>query len=124
MGRVVHFEIRCDDLDRAERFYSTVFGWDITHWENAPIDYRLISTGAEGEPGIDGALTSREGALDSQGGVGYVNTIQVDDLAQTEQRIDAAGGERIVEAALVPGVGTVAYFKDSEGNTFAALQPV
>ena len=123
MARVVHFEVRCDNLDRAERFYSDAFGWSITHWENSPVDYRLISTGPEDEPGINGALISRAGASDSQGGVGYVNTIQAEDLPQTEQRIEAAGGERIVAPALIPGVGTVAYFKDSEGNIFAALQP-
>jgi predicted enzyme related to lactoylglutathione lyase len=27
MGKVVHFEIPADDLDCAERFYTTVFGW-------------------------------------------------------------------------------------------------
>jgi uncharacterized protein len=123
VGRVVHFEIHCDDLDRAERFYGDVFGWKITHWENAPIDYRLIATGPDDEPGIDGALTTRDGAIDGRRLFAYVNTIQVDDLPQTERRIGAAGGERVVEPARIPGVGTVAYFKDPEGNIFAALQP-
>ncbi len=40
MGRVVHFEIHCADLDRAQRFYNDVFGWQISRWEGAPIDYR------------------------------------------------------------------------------------
>ncbi len=44
VGRVIHFEIHCGNLDRAERFYADVFGWRIDHWEGAPVDYRLITT--------------------------------------------------------------------------------
>lgn len=123
MGRVIHFEIHCDDLDRAERFYTGVFGWRIDHWEGAPIDYRLITTGPDDESGINGALTERRGVIDGQGVIAYVNTVQVEDLAETERRIEAAGGEREVEPAEIPGVGTVAYFRDTEGNLFGALQP-
>ena len=36
IGRVVHFEIRCVDLDRAERFYSEVFGWRSIIGKEAP----------------------------------------------------------------------------------------
>ena len=44
MGRVVHFEIHASDLDRAERFYRDVFGWDVQKFDG-PIDYRLVNTG-------------------------------------------------------------------------------
>ena len=56
MARVVHFEIPVDNPDRAVKFYTDVFGWKIEKWEG-PIDYWLITTGEENEPGINGALT-------------------------------------------------------------------
>jgi catechol 2,3-dioxygenase-like lactoylglutathione lyase family enzyme len=59
MPRVVHFEISVDDPERAIRFYSDVFGWKIEKWEG-PMDYWLITTGPENEPGIDGALIRRQ----------------------------------------------------------------
>lgn len=124
MGRVVHFEIHCADLDRAERFYTGVFGWQISRWDGAPIDYRLIATGQDDQRGINGALTQREGEVDGQAVIAYVNTIEVDNLAQTQQRIAEGGGEMVREPAEIPNVGTVAYFKDTEGNIFGALQPV
>ena len=31
MRKVVHFEIPADDVDRATRFYGSVFGWDVRH---------------------------------------------------------------------------------------------
>jgi predicted enzyme related to lactoylglutathione lyase len=123
MGRVIHFEIHCDDLDRAERFYTDVFGWRIDRWPGAPLDYRLITTGADEQPGINGALTQRRGTIDGSSVIAYVNTIEVESLEETERRIEAGGGQRVVDAAEVPGVGTVAYYKDTEGNIFAALQP-
>ena len=45
MGRVVHFEIHAGDMDRAERFYTGVFGWEVRRWEDSPVDYRLLITG-------------------------------------------------------------------------------
>ena len=29
MGKVVHFEIPTDDLERAKTFYGSVFGWQL-----------------------------------------------------------------------------------------------
>ena len=124
MGRVVHFEIHCGDLDRAERFYRDVFGWEIVRYEGAPVDYRLVTTGSDDERGINGALVARRGEVDGQAVIAYVNTIAVEDLADTERRISAAGGEQAVERTEIPGVGHLAYFKDTEGNLFGVLQPV
>ena len=123
MGRVVHFEIHCNDVDRAERFYRDIFGWESFRYEASPIDYRILTTGPDGEPGINGALIQRQGEIDGQAVIAYVNTIQVDDLAETERRVPAAGGEQVMDGVEIPGVGQVAYFKDTEGNIFGALQP-
>jgi predicted enzyme related to lactoylglutathione lyase len=68
-------------------------------------------------------LTERRGGIDGQAVIAYVNTVQVEDLAETQCRIGEAGGEQVIEPAVIPGVGTVAYFKDTEGNIFGALQP-
>lgn len=123
MPRVVHFEIHCSDLDRAQRFYESVFGWTISRWEGSPVDYRLVSTGPEEELGIDGALVARRGDVDGQAVIAYVNTVQVGDLADTQRRIADAGGEQVLDPMTIPEVGTVAYFKDTEGNVFGALEP-
>ena len=124
MGRVIHFEIHCGDLDRAERFYREVMGWEIQRYAGAPVDYRLITTGPDGEPGINGALVGRRGDTEGQFALlAYVNTIQVGDLDETQRRVLEHGGEVALERDDVPGVGALAYFKDSEGNVFGALQP-
>ena len=59
MPRVIHFELPADEPERAARFYESVFGWEITKWQG-PMDYWLVTTGEEGTPGIDGAISPRE----------------------------------------------------------------
>ena len=76
MGRVVHFEIHASDLDRAERFYRDVFGWDVQKFDG-PIDYRLLNTGPKSQTGIDGALVERRTDVSPDGVNSYVCTIQV-----------------------------------------------
>jgi predicted enzyme related to lactoylglutathione lyase len=122
MARVVHFEIHCSDMDRAERFYTGVFGWTIQRWDG-PVDYRLATTGPDDETGINGALVERRGEVGGEAVTGYVCTIGVGDLAKVEQAIPAAGGEQVMPRDEVPGVGHIAYFKDTEGNMFCVLQP-
>jgi predicted enzyme related to lactoylglutathione lyase len=122
MGRVVHFEIHASDLDRAERFYRHVFGWDVQKFDG-PIDYRLLNTGPQTETGIDGALVERRGGTDGDAVLAYVCTVEVDDIAATEEKVRDAGGEQVVDRQEIGEVGQLSYFKDTEGNIFGALQP-
>ena len=32
MPTIVHFEIPADDVDRAKKFYSDLFGWKMERW--------------------------------------------------------------------------------------------
>jgi predicted enzyme related to lactoylglutathione lyase len=121
-GRIVHFEIHAGDPDRAERFYKRVFGWEIRRSEGTPVDYRLITTGPDGEPGINGAIVARRGAIDGKAVTAFVCTVDVDDLAAVEAAVPEAGGEQVVDRQELENVGSFAYFKDTEGNIFGAMQ--
>jgi len=116
MPRVVHFEISVDDPERAIRFYSDVFGWKIKKWEG-PMDYWLITTGAEEEPGIDGALMRRQEPSASTS-----NTIGVPSVGKFSAKITQAGGKVIVSKQTIPGVGYSATCQDTERNTFGLIE--
>jgi predicted enzyme related to lactoylglutathione lyase len=116
MPRVVHFEINADDPERALRFYERVFGWEFTKWEG-PMDYWLIKTGEEDEPGIDGGLMQRQ---DPNAGV--IDTINVPSVDAYVKKVQENGGEIVQPKTAVPGVGYVAYFKDTEGNPFGIME--
>lgn len=70
MPRIIHFEINADDPERAVEFYKKVFGWNIQKWEG-PVDYWLITTGKDDQPGINGAIKDRTNQCT------IVNTIDV-----------------------------------------------
>jgi predicted enzyme related to lactoylglutathione lyase len=115
MPRVVHFEIPADDPKRAVEFYSSVFGWQISQW-GGPGDYWLAGTGDRGEPGIDGAIMAR------QSGGTVTNTIGVPDLDESMRKVVAGGGSVIQGKSTVPGIGYMAYCRDTEGNAFGIMQ--
>src|SRR3712207_3883164 len=82
MGRIVHFEIHVNDMERAKRFYGDVFGWKFEDYsEYAEMPYFGAVTGDDGELGINGALMQRQGPPPepNQALNGYVCTMQVDD---------------------------------------------
>ncbi len=116
MSRVVHFEIPADDPERSIKFFETVFGWNFEKWDG-PIEYWLVMTGPEDQPGIDGGLARR---TDPKTGV--ENTIDVKDLKQSLAKVEANGGQVIRPKMAVPGVGWMAYIKDTEGNIFGLME--
>ena len=123
MARVVHFEIHADDPERAIDFYESALGWEFTKWDG-PGEYWLIKTGSQNEPGINGGLMRRQGPLSGDEVNAFVCTVQVESIEDTVSKVEESGGTVSIPKFSVPGVGWVAYFKDTEGNTFGALEPL
>ena len=113
---VVWTEIPVTDLKKAATFYADVFGWEFSKWDG-PEDYWLIKTGDPSQPGIDGGMMKRR----DSGGAVY-NTMDVDDLDHFIRKVGESGGEIVVPKMPVPGVGWLAYLKDTEGNVFGMMQ--
>lgn len=116
MSRVVHFEFPVDNPERACAFYQSVFGWSFHKWDG-PEEYWLVSTGPDTQPGINGGFLIRR-APDHP----VTTTISVEDLDATIASIQSAGGEIVVPKMEIPGVGHIAYFKDTEGVIVGAAQ--
>ena len=116
MGRVIHFEIPAEKPERAVKFYEKAFGWKIEKWAG-PMDYWMITTGADKEPGINGAIMDKTGPIKQT-----VNTIDVKNLGEAAKMVVAAGGKRVSPDQAVPGIGYFAYFTDTEGNPFGLMQ--
>ena len=121
MPRIVHFEIHAENPDRAIKFYQAVLGWQFTKWEG-PMPYWLVTTGPDNEPGINGGLMPRRGQIDGTAVIAYVCTAQVDNLDNYVTKALAAGGTIALAKMPIPGVGWLAYCKDTEGNIFGMMQ--
>lgn len=121
MPRPVHFEIHADDTERASEFYGTTLGWQFQKWEG-PHEYWMIVTGSDDAPGINGGLVKRMAPLNGDSVTAYVCTVDVPSLDEYIVKVLANGGGIALPKMAVPGVGWLAYCKDTEGNVFGMLQ--
>jgi len=124
MSRVVHFEIHASNPETLIPFYAGLLGWKFTKWEG-PVDYWMIQTGAEGEPGINGGLMRRQGPSPSatQAVNGFVCTVNVINVDASVTRANELGGSLALAKMAIPGVGWLAYVKDLDGNLLGLMQP-
>jgi uncharacterized protein len=122
MARPMHFEIQADVPERAIAFYTELFSWTFSQWAGQP--YWLIKTGEAGERGIDGGLMPRPGPgpADGQAVNAFVCTIGGVMVDETWTRALALGGSPALPKMAIPGIGWLAYLKDTEGNIFGVMQ--
>ncbi|PZF80043.1 VOC family protein [Jiangella anatolica] len=121
-GRVAHFEIPADDLDRAREFYRAAFGWELTPMPE--VDYTMVVTtpmdesGRPTEPGgINGGLFTRDPER-----TGPIVTIEVDDMDAALAAVERVGGATVLPKTAVMDMGFAAYFRDTEGNVMGLWQ--
>jgi len=107
---VAMFEIVSPDLERAQRFYSSLFDWTIDA-DPSMGGYGLVDAGAEG------SLPGGIGPSMTPGDAGVKVYVRVDDLAAYLDRAEQLGGRRLVEPTELPGdYGWFAVFADPDGN--------
>ncbi|MBM3852873.1 MAG: VOC family protein [Verrucomicrobia bacterium] len=123
MPRPIHFEIQASDPERAIKFYSTVLGWTFSKWDG-PMPYWLVTTGPDGTPGINGGLHPRMGPepVEGQAVIAFVCTSEVNNVDAYTAKATSAGGSVCVPKMAIPGVGWLAYVKDTEGNILGLMQ--
>jgi predicted enzyme related to lactoylglutathione lyase len=109
MSTVVHVEFPADDIDRARRFYSELFGWKI---EQIPgMDYWLFTMEKVRPTG--GGMMKRQHP--QQGITNYFDVASVDEYSK---KVVALGGKIVVPKMAVPEMGYFAVCLDTEQNTF------
>ena len=79
----------------------------------------MIATGTDSDPGIHGAVHSRP--KEGERSVGFECTIAVDDVDTIAKTVEAEGGKITVPKFVIPGVGELIQFKDTEGNIVCAM---
>lgn len=126
-GKVVHFEIPADDIERARTFYQEIFGWQV-----GPVpgmEYTMVMTapsdeqGMPREPGsINGGMFPRTG--DWAGFKAPVIVIDVEDIEAALARVEQGGGQIVAPKMTVGEMGFAAYFTDPEGNVLGLWESV
>ena len=93
--------------------------------------YTLVYTGGEitsGQAtlGINGVMMKRQSAAPDPSlkeANSFVCTVAVDDVDDIVAKAEAAGGSVDMPADDVPGVGRLAYIRDTEGNMLGIIKP-
>jgi len=116
MPRPIHFDLSADNPERAMGFYKEVFGWKFEKW-NGPMEYWMVTTGDEKEPGINGGLTRK-----GESGMPNMNTVSVSSVDEFSKKITDKGGKILMPKMAIPSIGWFATCQDTEGNTFGIMQ--
>jgi predicted enzyme related to lactoylglutathione lyase len=123
MPRVIHFEIHAENPERALAFYQGLFGWQFQKWAG-PMDYWTITTGKEGEKGINGGMIRRMGPppVEMAAVNAYVCTVDVPALDDYVARAVKLGAAIALAKMPISSIGWLTYIKDTEGNILGMMQ--
>ena len=110
---IVWFEIPADDLNRARKFYSSLFGWKITKFPGMSMPYWHVDTGG-GEQTPDGGMLKRQSPQHS-----ITNYISVASVDRAASKVRKLGGKIIMPRTAVSQMGYFVICQDTEKNMFA-----
>ncbi len=110
---IVWFEVPADDLDRAKKFYHSMFGWKFAKLPAAINDYWHIDTGGP-DASPDGGMMPR---MHPQQPI--TNYVSVPSVTKAAAKVEKLGGTVCKPKTAVPGMGYFAICLYTEGNTFA-----
>jgi len=120
---IVHFEIPADNVERARKFYSTLFGWKIEKIEVRKdgdiMDYWMISTSFRGDSNekssaLGGGLIKRQDP--QQPNLNYISVPSIDEYSK---KVNELGGKVVMPKTEITGYGFFAVCIDTENNAFA-----
>ena len=113
------FEIPATDLNRAQKFYETIFGISMTAMDLANIKMRMFPI--EDMMGVGGAVVDSGGfhiPSATDGPLIYLNANP--DVQNVLDKVEAAGGKIMVpKTEISPDYGYMAVIIDTEGNRIA-----
>ena len=114
------FEIPSDDIERAAKFYETIFGVELAPMNVAQISMRMFPID-DPMTGVGGAIVHAEGFYKpskKKGPLIYLNANP--DVQNVLDKVEEAGGKIIVpKTQISPEIGYMAVFIDTEGNRIA-----
>jgi len=113
MATIAHFDIPVDNVERAKRFYESLFDWTIEKTPGEMPYWFIGTTDLNGQKSVGGGMAKREKA-----GQQITNFIGVRSIAECLERVKDLGGDVLQPKTPIPGWGHLAVCLDTEGNTF------
>ena len=127
MPTIVPFEIPSDNIERAKKFYSELFGWKIEKWPGTetaeltsaatgqPMEYWMVTTTDDrGNKALGGGMMKRQ--MPEHHITNYIGVKSVDEYSS---KVKNLGGKVVAPKHAVPGMGYFSLCLDTENNSFA-----
>lgn len=112
---VVQFQVITQDPAAHSNFYAEVFGWTIN--ADNSLSYRTADTGSERD--ISGGFWPAPPGVPA-----FLQVfIEVDNIAATVKRVEAAGGGVLIPAQTLPDGDQMAILRDPQGLSFGVMVP-
>lgn len=118
-------EIYVNNIQRAQKFYETVFQFEMTYKITSEKSENMILLHfpkIDNERNISGALVKTDLIKPSFGGT--IVYFLCDDCAIEESRVEIAGGNVIKSKTLMGDLGFCSLIKDTEGNLIGLFSKV
>lgn len=117
LGAPTWIDLMSSDLDRAQDFYGTVFGWS---FESAGPEYGgYINVTIAGRP-VAGLMANNP---EWQGPDAWTTYFHTADINATVAALTAAGGSSCLGPMQIPAKGTMSMAVDPSGAAFGLWQP-
>ena len=112
-GKICYLEIPANRAEDAAAFYSTIFGWKVRERGDGNLAF-------DDSGGVSGTWVKQADRTPDERTRVY---IMVDSVAESLQRIQAAGGKVLTPRKDIgPGMGAFAAFVDPVGNEFGLYE--
>lgn len=115
VGTFVWHENVSDDPQRAQSFYTELFGWEIAPFKVGDADYPIISANGQmhgGFPTVPPGTPAH-----------WAGNVEVESVDDTVEKVQTAGGKLIAGPMDMPEVGRYAVIGDPQGAVLAVFQP-
>ena len=116
VGKFVWHEQVSSDPQRAQDFYTQLFGWETETWKPGEVDYTMISANGQMHGGFGKAL---DGAPPPH----WLSHVRVDSIDKTIAKAKSAGGKLAAGPFEMSEIGRIAILTDPQGAHISAYEP-
>ena len=114
------FEIPVTDMDRAVKFYESVFDIKLSRHNLGPLEMAWFPSVEEGAGSSGSLVLNNQAYKPSSDGVLIYFTASSGDLSNELSKVENAGGKILLQKRQISEeAGYMALFSDSEGNRIA-----
>ncbi|MGL5839997.1 MAG: VOC family protein [Sphingorhabdus sp.] len=124
-GDFIWYELLTSNADAAGDFYGKLIGWTSIKSDQPGMDYRFFSSGdgSNDDDGVGGYMAITPEMADGGARPSWVGYLNVDDVDSSIASITSAGGNVLMPAMDLEGVGRMAMVADPQGAPFYIMRP-